>query len=134
RVDLIHRGDPWADTVGEVLTVLGSHPNWTFQRLHVSKAPVVKDCDPKDVVHGFIWRQVATRFAHDVSNLQFVVEFLGNIWIRNDLVMAKHSGRRALKVAGALVYGANRLGFRNILEIIFNVRSKGQAVSNHRWI
>src|SRR5699024_4400944 len=94
----------------------------------------VEDGDPKDVVHGVIWCQVASRFAHDVSDLQLVVEFLGDIWVRNDLVMAKHGGRCALEVAGALVYGADRLGFGNIFEVVFNVRSKSQAVSNHRWV
>src|SRR5699024_2245765 len=98
------------------------------------QAPVVEDGDSKDVVHGVIRRQVASRFAHDVSDLQLVVEFLGDIWVRNDLVMPKYGGRRALKVAGAFVYGADRLGFRNIFEVVFDVRSKGQAVSNHRWV
>src|SRR5699024_330013 len=45
--------------------------------------------------------------------------------------MTKHGGRRALEVAGALVDGTNRLSFRNVFEIVFNVRSKGQAVSNY---
>ena len=74
--------------------------------------------------------EVAPGFAHDVADLELVVELLGNARIRHFLVVAVDCRVIALEEPGTLIYLTNGLVVHHVLEVVLNVSAEGETVAN----